>query len=159
MFQRHIALPLLLAGVLAAAPALAQTPSLSSPTMPAMPAAATNADGTKRDARIEHRIAELHTKLKITAAQEKPFADFANVMRSNATDMDDAVAKRVAILKTGNAVEQMKAYSDMAQTHAQNMQKLVPAFTTLYEALSPDQKKLADQSFRDFANKSRDARS
>ena len=80
-------------------------------------------------------------------------------MRSNATDMDDAVGKRMSVAKTGNAVDQMKSYSDMAQTHAQNMQRLVPAFATLYEALSPDQKKLADQSFRDFAKKSSNARS
>jgi hypothetical protein len=50
-----------------------------------------------------------------------------------------------------NAVENMQSYAQIEQTRAQDMQKLVPAFQTLYTALSDEQKKQADQLFRNQA--------
>jgi hypothetical protein len=42
----------------------------------------------------------------------------------------------------------MQSYQQVAEAHAQHLQKLVAAFQSLYEALSPEQKQKADQAFR-----------
>ncbi len=75
---------------------------------------------------VERRITELHSKLKITAAEQKPFDDFAQAMRDNAHRMDDLVAKRRAAA-TATAVDQMKAYADLAQAHAEEVHASVAA--------------------------------
>jgi protein CpxP len=41
----------------------------------------------------------------------------------------------------------MKQYATIAQAHADGIKKLVDAFEPLYSSLSPEQKKLADQTF------------
>ncbi len=156
MSIRSTLLPALVAGLLAATPVLAQTAGTAKPAVPqaAMPAPA----ATPRDNVVEHRITELHTKLKITAAEEKPFNDFAQAMRDNARKMDDAVGEKRANTATATAVEQMTAYSALAQAHAEQVSHLVGPFTTLYDTLSPEQKKLADQSFREFSARPQMAR-
>ncbi len=123
------------------------------------PAAASTAMPANRSAAIERRITDLHARLKITPAEQKPFDDFAQVMRDNAQRMAGLVQKRQASFTAGNAVEQMQSYSEMAQAHAEDMQHLTTAFSALYDALSPDQKKAADSSFRQFANAHRGAAS
>jgi protein CpxP len=152
-------LPVLFAGLLVAAPVLAQpAPTTAAPAATATPATAIPATATpapaavRRDVNVERRITELHTRLKITPSEERPFSDFAEIMRENARRMTSLVVERQKVANAGNAVDQMKAYNDMAQAHATDMQRLVPAFSNLYDALSPDQKKLADRSFREFAN-------
>ena len=153
MSIRSVLLPALAAGLLAATPVLAQTTS-SAP----LPAAAPAPNATHRDNVVEHRIAELHRKLKITAAEEKPFNDFAQAMRDNARRMEEAVSQKRANATTATAVEQMAAYSALAQAHAEEVARLVGPFTTLYDALSPEQKKLADRSFREFSSRPQAAR-
>ena len=137
---------LLLAAPLATRVVAQPAPAATSTPMPA-----------NRDATIEKRIGDLHTRLKITPAEQKPFDDFAQVMRANAQHMGGLVQKRQATFSAGSAVEQMQSYSDMAQAHAEDMQHLTAAFSALYDALSPDQKKAADQSFRQYANSRRAA--
>ena len=163
MSIRMMFAPALAAGLLAAAPVMAQAPAATAPvaTAPAAtaPAATTPAATTmpaqivtKRNEVVEHRIAELHSHLKITTAEQKPFDDFAQAMRDNAARMDEVITAKRANAQTQTAVEQMKAYADLAQAHADEVGHLVGPFTTLYGTLSPEQKKMADQSFRDFAN-------
>ena len=143
--------PLAAAGALLAGVALAQT---AAPAAPASPAPASPAAGDAAPARahpaVEKRILDLRSKLKITPDETKAFDDFAQVMRDNANRMDGLAKTQQQGLATMTAVDQMKAYEAMAQAHADDMQRLVPSFSRLYEALSPEQKKLADQSFRDF---------
>jgi protein CpxP len=50
-----------------------------------------------------------------------------------------------------SAVDHMKAYEAITQARADDMQRQVPAFSRLYDSLTPDQKKLADESFREAA--------
>ncbi len=153
MSIRMTMMPVVFAGLLAAAPVMAQPAATpATPTSPA-PAAA-----SRRDNVVERRIAELHAKLKITPAEQKPFDDFAQAMRDNAQRMDNAIGTKQANAATATAVEQMKAYSELAQAHAEEVNRLLAPFSTLYNALSPDQKKLADQSFREFSNGPRGAR-
>ena len=49
---------------------------------------------------------------------------------------------------TMNAVQNMESYEQIAEAHAQHLQKLVPAFQNLYNAMPDQQKQLADQVFR-----------
>ena len=134
----------------AARPAVAQTAAPGKAT-PASTAAA-------RDATVDRRITTLHTQLKITPAQEKTFDAFASVMRQNASHIDALVQKRLALPASATAVDELQAYNDMAQAHAQDMQQLVAAFSTLYDALSPEQKKMADEDFHRYGTDQRPPR-
>ena len=99
----------------------------------------------------EQRIADLHKRLHITAAQQSQWDQFAQVMRDNAKDLDQAYQQRAATFDKMNAVENMQSYAQIEQTRAQDMQKLVPAFQTLYPSLSDEQKQQADMMFRNQA--------
>jgi periplasmic protein CpxP/Spy len=99
----------------------------------------------------EQRITDLHSRLKITAAQQSQWDQFAQVMRDNAKDLDTAYQQRASSFDTMNAVENMQSYAQIEQTRAQDMQKLVPAFQALYTVLSDPQKQRADQLFRNQA--------
>jgi len=105
-----------------------------------------NAD-TKRDAAVEKHIDQLRAKLKITAVQEAQWNEVAATMRANAKDMDRAIDKRMAIAETATAVDDLKAYEDIAQTHANGVRKLTDAFSGLYSTMSDEQKKAADEAF------------
>jgi hypothetical protein len=102
---------------------------------------------TKRDAAVEKHIEQLHTTLKITPAQESQWNEVAATMRQNAKDMDQVIDKRAANAATATAVDDLNAYEDIAQTHADGVKKLAAAFTGLYSAMSDDQKKAADEAF------------
>ena len=93
--------------------------------------------------RVETRIKELHTQIGVTQAEAA-----AQVMRDNASDMDRILSKRAQEFPSMNALQDMQSYQQVAEAHAQHLQKLVPAFQSLYEALSPEQKQKADQAFR-----------
>lgn len=96
----------------------------------------------------EQHIAGLHAKLHITAAQQPQFDQFAQVMRDNAKNDDQAYQQRAAKIQSMNAVENMQSYADIEQARAQEAEKLVPAFQTLYAVLSDQQKKQTDELFR-----------
>ncbi len=143
MARRYSMLAALAVGTLLAGHVAAQT-------APGAPAATKPATITLGTAATERRIAELHSRLGITPAQEKPFDAFAQVMRDNSQRMEALLAKGIQNASAADAVGQMRTYTLMAQTHADDMQRLTAAFATLYDVLSPDQKHLADLSLRDF---------
>ncbi|MDR5831105.1 Spy/CpxP family protein refolding chaperone [Caballeronia sp. LP006] len=103
---------------------------------------------TKREARVEERIAQLHASLKITSQQEDQWSKFADVMRDNAHTVGDLYRQRVAQRDTMSALDDMKQYEQITQANADGTKRLVEAFEPLYASLSPEQKKLADTSFR-----------
>ena len=144
---------LLIAAALLATPAaaFAQAPqtALARPSAPA----SVTASAQKRNAMVEQRISHLRTEIKITPDEQKSFDDFANVMRQNAAEMDGATGKGAALPASASAVDRMTAYSNVAQTHAQNMQQLTTAFTTFYNTLTPQQKKVVDTSFAEQSQK------
>lgn len=98
--------------------------------------------------RVEQHITQLHAQLRITAAQQAPWDQFAEVMRDNAKDMDHLLDQRQAGFASMNAVDNMQSYAQIAQQHAQDTQKLATAFQALYGSLSDEQKKNADVVFR-----------
>ncbi len=150
------------AGLLAAGPVLAQPAPAAAPKAAASKAATSKADVSKSgpdkrmETRVEQRIAALRSKLKITPDETPTFDEFAGVMRDNAAHMETLLQQRRATLASATAVDDMKSYQGMAQAHVDDLNRLVPAFAKLYDTLSPEQKKLADQSFHDFQGRRMD---
>ncbi|MDR3530756.1 MAG: Spy/CpxP family protein refolding chaperone [Rhodopila sp.] len=134
-----IALPV---GAFAQTQAPAGGPSATS--QPKAPAA----KPTSMTERVEQHITDLHTQLHITPAQQTEWDQFAQVMRENAKDMNQALEQRGAGFASMNAAENMQSWAQIAQQHAQDMQKLATAFQALYGSMSDDQKKNADVVFR-----------
>jgi protein CpxP len=102
---------------------------------------------TKRDAAVEKHIKEMHATLKITPAEETQWGDVAATMRENAKDLDRAIDKRAANKANASAVDDLNAYAEIAQAHANGVKKLAGAFSGLYAVMSDDQKKEADEVF------------
>jgi periplasmic protein CpxP/Spy len=113
--------------------------------------AASRTPGETMEQMAEQRISDLHTRLHITAAQQSQWDQFAQVMRDNAKDLDQAYAQRAATFEKMNAVENMQSYAQIEQTRAQDVQKLGPAFQALYTSMSDEQKQQADRVFRNQA--------
>ena len=123
------------------------------PAAAASPLAERLVPGKNAEERVERRINELHSQLQITPAEEPQWNEFAQVMRENARDMDQAFMQRAQQFPTMNAVQNMQSYEQISQEHAQRVQKLLPAFQKLYDAMPEQQKRLADQVFRANAEK------
>jgi periplasmic protein CpxP/Spy len=98
--------------------------------------------------RVDRRITDLHRQLRITAAQEPQWQQLAGVMHDNAVAMDRKFSERAQQFHTMNAVQNLQSYAAIAQQHAADVGRLVPAFQTLYAALTPQQQKIADQLWR-----------
>lgn len=136
----------ILAATLSMSGAFAQTAASSA--TPVAAASNVEARAAQHQQRVEERINYLHSALKITADQEPQWKTFADVMRSNGATMADLYKQRMEGEAQRNALDDMKQYAQIAQTHADDMQKLVTAFEPLYNSFSPEQKKLADTTFR-----------
>ena len=104
----------------------------------------------RRSESVEQRIAALHAALKITPAEEPAWEAVAQTMRDNAATMRKLAEETAARARKGmTAIEDMQSYDELARAHADEMNSLLAAFTTLYNSLPDEQKKLADQVFRD----------
>ena len=103
---------------------------------------------TSLRARVEQRIADMHATLHITAAEEKDWDQFADVMLANAQAMDSLLSTNAGKEATQNAEQILQTYAQITQLHAANVQKLSTAFEKLYTSLTSDQKKAADEMFR-----------
>jgi periplasmic protein CpxP/Spy len=139
------------------ATALAQSGHAAAPVAPqeASPSTAASSaipehpvPGKTAAERVERRISELHAQLRITPAEQQQWDRFAGVMRENARDMDQTLIHRAQQFPSMNAVQNMQSYEQMAEIHARHLQKLVPAFQSLYDTMPDQQKRLADQVFR-----------
>jgi len=150
---RKISAPALLSLALLSISAWAQDSTAAAPGAPATAAPAAAGHAGKHEDFVETRIKDLHTKLKITDQQTQQWDAFAQTMRDNAQKTDEAFHDRAQKISGLNADDAMKSYAALAQLHADNMQKLVTAFTALYGTLSDDQKKTADKLFRNEAEK------
>ena len=124
------------------APAYADT-SVSTPVS----SAAEVKSDAKHDMKVEKHIKELHAKLKITSDEESQWGAVAKVMHENATELDEVIDKREANISTATAVDDLNAYAEIAQAHADGVKKLSEAFSPLYASMSEDQKKVADEVF------------
>jgi periplasmic protein CpxP/Spy len=108
---------------------------------------ATRATQTKGET-VEQRIAELHTALRITVAQDSKWNDVAQAMRENAAAMDKLVAaNRETPPQNMTAVEDLESYQKFAQAHVDGLKNLISSFRALYAAMPDAQKKIADEVF------------
>ena len=95
---------------------------------------------------IEGRIAYLKAELKITDAQQPLFDAVANAMRDNAKAMGDAFQDlRGDRNQPQTALARLETHAKLAQLRADGDAKMLAAFRPLYQAMSPDQQKAADQ--------------
>lgn len=119
--------------------------------------AATARSGQRRglSAMVDQRIADLRDRLQITQAQEPQWRRFAEVMRSNARRADRAFRRRAQMLDTMNALENMESYARIERGRVADVQRLVPAFHALYVSLTPEQRRAADEAFRERSQRRR----
>jgi len=126
---------------------LAQQPAApSAPPAASAPSKSTAAKPT-REQRVEARIKTLHAQLKIAPDQEQDWNAVASVMRDSASSIDQLSQQRSKGRAGMTAVDNLRSYQAIADAHADEMNKLVPAFSALYDKMTPDQKKNADQVF------------
>jgi hypothetical protein len=97
---------------------------------------------------VEARIGYLHTKLNITPEQDALWKDVAEVMLDNAKTMDELIKTRSGNAATMSPVDDLKSYSEIADAHADGLQKFIPVFESLYASMSDAQKINADKLFR-----------
>ena len=100
-------------------------------------------------ARAEARIAYVKAALKITPAQQAAFDHYAQVIRDNAAatqkSFEDMRNRRGQNNdQTTSAIDRIEQRAKMAQMRDQQQQAYLAAFRPLYESLSADQKKVAD---------------
>ena len=134
---------LVMSGVSAQTPA--QTAAMA--TAPTAAATAMAKSDAKRDQAIEKHGKDLHAQLKITAAEETQWAVVAKAMHDSAIETDKVMDKREEHVKSATAVDNLNAYGDIAQAHADGVKKLASAFAPLYASMPDAQKKLADDVF------------
>lgn len=144
-FALTLATAAFLAGGSVIAPGHAQTATHTKP-------AAAKAATSMRPESVDQRIAMLHRELKITPDQEQNWQAVADVMKSNAEDMQNLVQQTRAQSPRDQrtALQDLQTYQKFAQAHAEGLQKLSTAFATLYNAMTPEQKANADKVFRSF---------
>jgi len=101
-------------------------------------------------ASLEKHLSTLHSKLHITPAQEPLWQDVAAAMRDNVSQLDSVYAQREKDFNSMSAVDDLKSYGQVQDTHARNVQSLIGPFQALYASFSVAQKKQADETFRTF---------
>ena len=117
-----------------------------------VPALAQNAEGNG----LETRIKELHQKLQISPDQETKWKTVVKVMHDNAEASNALVVERRKDEDTMTAEADLNAYADIAEAHAKHVRKLAKVFAALYDSMTPDQKKVADQVFHEHKQKAAD---
>jgi len=135
MFWRSLAVMALLVS----SPALAQLPQSTPATLGGGAAVATPI--------AEKRIGALKAKLMITPAQEPQWAAFASVMRQNAIHISQLGAGRASQPGSQKAPDEMRAYTEIAHAHAEDLNRLIAPFEALYAVMTPEQQANADRTF------------
>ncbi len=101
-----------------------------------------------REGGLDARIRDLHDKLHITDSQSKDWDAIAQTMRENTEAMRKVIIERHAKADTLNAIDDLNLYRRAAEVHLENVTRLSAAFTNLYNTMSDEQKKIADEVFR-----------
>lgn len=127
--------------------AYAQSPSSAMAPSSGVSTAAMTKSGAKRDMAVESHIKDLHAQLQITPAEEAQWTAVAKTMRDSAIETDKVIAKREALVNSASAVDNLNAYGEIAQAHADGVKRLAAVFAPLYASMSDDQKKVADALF------------
>ncbi len=131
----------------------ADTDGAMGQSMPPVQKVAKTMPGKKHmtpEQRVEMRIQNLHDKLKITTDQEDKWNAVAQVMRDNEKSIHVMIDQRHQQGQSMNAVDDLDSYQKIADEHADGLKRLIPVFKDLYNTMSDDQKKNADEVFGRF---------
>jgi len=101
----------------------------------------------------QERLNRLRDQLRITAAEEPAWNQFAQTSMQNAASLDQAYHQRAEQVPTANAMQNLQSFAQIQMRQAQDMQRLVPIFQSLYSKLTPQQQQIADQTFRATAER------
>jgi hypothetical protein len=94
---------------------------------------------------LDGRIAYLKAELKITDSQAPLFDKVADAMRQNAAERKQSFEQiRGDRGEPHSAVQRLEMRERFSQMRAQQTDRFLAAFKPLYDSLSPDQKKTAD---------------
>ena len=148
---RPLAIATVTGAALFAMPAMAQTKEQA-----AKPPAAEAATSNKPET-VEQRITTLKAALKITPDQETKWKAVADSMRQNAGMMEKLVQEKRAKAASMTAVDDLETYQDFTKARLDGLKNLTSAFKSLYDSMSADQKKNADQVFQAFGPSSKPA--
>src|SRR5579864_3582440 len=139
-FVRSVAIAALLGATFLATP-LTATGALAQAAATPTPAAAT--PNEMKGETVEQRITDLHVALKITPAEEAQWNNVAQAMRENAAALDKLVAtNRTSPPQNMTALQDLQTYQQFAQAHVDGLKNLTSAFSSLYGAMTDDQKKV-----------------
>ncbi len=95
---------------------------------------------------VEGRLAFLKTELKITDAQLPLWNTVADAIRANATTMSTMMSGgMMGNQQTDTLPDKLALREKMMTAHLDALRKFKAAVDPLYAALSPEQKKTADQ--------------
>jgi periplasmic protein CpxP/Spy len=143
---RPVAIATVAGAALFAMPAMAQQTKEQATKPPAADAATSNKPET-----VEQRITTLKAALKITPDQEKKWEGVAQAMRENASRMEKLVAeKRKLSPDKTTAVDDLKTYQEFTEARLDGLKHLTSAFKSLYDSMTPEQKKNADTVFEKY---------
>jgi hypothetical protein len=140
----------LAASLLFGGAALAQTPASPQAGGGVTASGGVTATGAAAQAqandRVEAHIRQLHTQLKITAAEEPQWTVVAQTMRDNAAQIDALIARREQDTSM-SALDDLDSYAQITQANSDGVKKLAAVFAPLYNAMPDDQKRNADEVF------------
>jgi hypothetical protein len=100
---------------------------------------------------IDGRLAFLKAELKITPDQEQLWNDYASAVRTNAESMQDRCDEIKKAMEDGNRPplpERLDLRTQMMEAKLEALRTKGKALKPLYDALSDDQKKTADELIR-----------
>lgn len=93
---------------------------------------------------VESHLTDLKAQLKITPAQETAWQAYTAQAKQQAASMQPLHSQTEQ--GTGTAPERMAQHTTAMQQRAAGMAAMTNAFSTLYAALTPEQKAIADQN-------------
>ena len=95
-------------------------------------------------AMVEGRLAYVKTALSITEEQATAWKAYEDAARADVQSMQTVHQAMMTAMQSGSAIDRMQTHITMMQARLDALKALEPAAETLYQALTPEQKKKAD---------------
>jgi hypothetical protein len=101
--------------------------------------------GTDTSTFTEGRIAFLKAELGVTDAQKSAWEAYAAALKKNLEGMQATRQTMMKVMQATSPVERVDARISMMESRLSTLKEIKPVLATLYNSLSDDQKKKADQ--------------
>ena len=95
-------------------------------------------------AMVEGHLAYVKTALSITEEQATAWKAYEEAARADVQSMQTVHQAMMTAMQSGSAIDRMQTHITMMQARLDALKVLEPAAETLYQALTPEQKKKAD---------------